>query len=163
MTRDTTADSPNEADIVLPNLAATKALARRLAGMWQPGDTIALRGDLGAGKTELARAAIRAAIGSAVEVPSPTFTLVQVYQTGRAPVWHFDLYRLSSPEEVVELGWDEARTDGIVLVEWPDRLGPFLPEDRLDVHLEEDGLPETRGVRLVAGPGWRDRLAGLTG
>lgn len=163
MTGAPTADSPTQATIDLPNLAATEALARRLAALWQPGDVIALRGDLGAGKTELARFAIRAALAASVEVPSPTFTLVQIYQTAPAPVWHFDLYRLSDADEVVELGWSEARAGGIVLVEWPDRLGALLPEDCLEICLRETKLPEGRTALLTAGPAWQDRLQGLIG
>lgn len=163
MARSTQVDSLTHAEIALPDLAATKALARRLATLWRSGDLIALRGDLGAGKTELARAAIQAAAGWPVEVPSPTFTLVQIYEIKPVPVWHFDLYRLTDAQEAVELGWLDARTEGVVLVEWPERLGPLLPDDRLDVLLEEAEGPEARVVKLTAGPSWLDRLSGLTG
>ncbi len=111
--------------LALPDQAATEVLAVRLAAVLRPGDLIALGGDLGAGKTTLARALIRAAAGAEIEVPSPTFTLVQVYDLPIGAVWHFDLYRLSGPDEVIELGWDEARAEGVALVEWPDRLGPW--------------------------------------
>jgi tRNA threonylcarbamoyladenosine biosynthesis protein TsaE len=145
--------------LALPDPAATTALGARLAGLWRTGDVIALTGPLAAGKTSLARAALQAAAGAPIEVPSPTFTLVQTYDVPPAPVWHFDLYRLSEPEEVVELAWDEARAEGIVLVEWPDRLGPLLPADRLDIALASaDG---GRRAKLTAGPGWRDRLVAL--
>ena len=97
-------------------------------------------GGLGAGKTTLARAILRAAAGEpALIVPSPTFTLVEVYETPRGSFWHFDLYRLEEPEQVFELGWEEARADGIALVEWPERLGPLLPHERLTVTLSIEG------------------------
>lgn len=104
-----------------------------------PGDLVALQGGLGAGKTTLARAVLRAATGDpALIVPSPTFTLVEIYDTPRGAFWHFDLYRLEAAEQVLELGWEEARVDGVTLVEWPERLGPLLPVDRLTVSLTLD-------------------------
>src|SRR5579884_1615816 len=117
--------------IDLPDEAATTALAARLAEQARPGDVIALRGDLGSGKTTFARAFIRA-LGGGEEVPSPSFTLVQLYELAAATVWHFDLYRLRSPEEAWELGIEEAFAGGIALIEWPERLGALLPERRLD-------------------------------
>jgi tRNA threonylcarbamoyladenosine biosynthesis protein TsaE len=120
----------------LPNEDATEKLGAALAGRLRPGDVVALRGDLGAGKTTLARAILRAACGEpALVVPSPTFTLVEVYDTPRGPFWHFDLYRLEEARQVFELGWEEAQAEGVVLVEWPERLGAQLPRDRLTVTL----------------------------
>lgn len=122
-----TAETPL-ATATLPDMAATGRLAGRLALALAPGDIVALVGDLGAGKTELARAIIRALTGDPeAEVPSPTFTLVQTYDTLEATVWHFDLYRLETPDEALELGLEEAFEDGISLIEWPDRLGAWLP------------------------------------
>lgn len=160
----------------LPDPDATVDLARRVAALVRPGDVVALTGDLGAGKSAFARAFINALPnpdGTVREehVPSPTFTLVQVYDRRPATVWHFDLYRLADPAEVVELGWDEARDGGIVLVEWPDRLGPLAPRERLDVTLvipaeaESDtqmGEPGRRAV-LQGGESWAERLATLAG
>ena len=101
---------------------------------------MALEGGLGAGKTTLARAILRAAAGEpALIVPSPTFTLVEVYETSRGSFWHFDLYRLEEPEQVFELGWEEARIDGVALVEWPERLGNLLPRERLTISLSVVG------------------------
>jgi len=123
----------------LVNEVATESLGATLAQRLKPGDVVGLRGDLGAGKTTLARAIIRAAADDPdLIVPSPTFTLVEVYETPRGAYWHFDLYRLEAPEQVYELGWEEALADGVVLVEWPERLGRLLPK-HLSVTLEFDG------------------------
>jgi tRNA threonylcarbamoyl adenosine modification protein YjeE len=117
---------------VLPDLAATQDLADRLAPQLRRGDVVALNGDLGAGKTAFARALLRA-WGVSGEVPSPTFTLVQHYAVNGMSIAHFDLYRLQSPDELDELGWDDAVTDGVVLVEWAERAGGRLPADRLEM------------------------------
>ena len=120
----------------LADETATEQLGATLAARLKPGDVVGLKGGLGAGKTTLARAILRAASGDPMLiVPSPTFTLVEVYETGRGTYWHFDLYRLEKPEQVFELGWEDARADGIVLLEWPERLGPLLPR-HLSVTLE---------------------------
>ncbi len=147
--------------LALPDQAATEALAARLAAVLRPGDVLAMGGDLGAGKTTLARALIRAAAGAEVEVPSPTFTLVQTYDLPVGPIWHFDLYRLSGPDEVIELGWDEARAGGIALVEWPDRLGPLLPADRLEIDLSFGAEAGSRIANISASPEWAGRLAAI--
>ncbi|HEX2942133.1 MAG TPA: tRNA (adenosine(37)-N6)-threonylcarbamoyltransferase complex ATPase subunit type 1 TsaE [Rhodopila sp.] len=119
----------------LPDLAATEALATQLAGMARPGDAILLEGPLGAGKTAFARAFLRAAAGDpSLDVPSPSFTLVQIYDTRIGPVFHYDLWRLDTAGEMTELDWDDAR-DGVVLVEWPDRLGTLRPSDALTIQL----------------------------
>ncbi len=124
----------------LPDEAATERLGARLAARLRPRDVVALEGGLGAGKTTLARAILRAAAQEpTLIVPSPTFTLVEVYETGRGNFWHFDLYRLEEPEQVFELGWEEARIDGVALVEWAERLGPLLPSERLTVSLSIQG------------------------
>ena len=118
---------------------ATAALGAMLAQRLRPGDVVGLYGELGSGKTTLARAILRAAAGDPdLIVPSPTFTLVEVYETERGTYWHFDLYRLEAPEQVYELGWEEARAEGIVLIEWPQRLGSLLPK-HLSVTLEVNG------------------------
>ena len=123
----------------LPDETTTEQLGATLARRLKRGDIVGLKGELGAGKTTLARAIVRAAAGDPeLIVPSPTFTLVEVYDTPKGPYWHFDLYRLETPEQVYELGWEEALAEGIVLVEWPERLGPLLPT-HLSVILELDG------------------------
>lgn len=139
--------------IDLPDQAATEALAARLAAMSRPGDCILLEGPLGAGKSTFARAFLRAAAADpALEVPSPTFTLVQSYDTPRGQVFHYDLWRLDGPDALAELDWDEALNQ-IVLVEWPDRLGPLRPADALCIVLTPTG-PDSRRADLC---GWPDR------
>jgi tRNA threonylcarbamoyladenosine biosynthesis protein TsaE len=151
-----------ERTVELPDEAATAALAVGLSRLLRTGDVVTLRGDLGAGKTAFARALIRALGDPDEDVPSPTFTLVQTYDVAPAPVWHFDLYRLGGPDEVIELGWDEVRADGIALIEWPDRLGTLLPADRLDLALSfVDGEPTARRAILTGHGLWADRLQSL--
>ncbi|WP_374376284.1 tRNA (adenosine(37)-N6)-threonylcarbamoyltransferase complex ATPase subunit type 1 TsaE [Tabrizicola sp.] len=137
----------------LPDADATEALGRRLSALSRPGDVILLEGPIGAGKSSLARAFIRARLGSAEEVPSPTFTLVQVYDAEGVEIWHADLYRLTHPDEVWELGLDDAFQTAICLVEWPDRLGAHLPPEALRIRLEAAG----EGRRAVISGG-RDGL-----
>ena len=140
--------------IELPSLAATEALAATVASLARAGDVILLAGPLGAGKSTFARAFLRAASDDpALEVPSPTFTLVQSYDTRIGTVNHFDLWRLDGPGGIAELGWQESQ-DGVTLVEWPDRLGPLCPDDALSVTLDING-EETRRALLS---GWADRL-----
>jgi tRNA threonylcarbamoyladenosine biosynthesis protein TsaE len=121
--------------IPLPSEAETAALGARLAGLARPGDCFLLEGAIGAGKSHLARAFIQARLGRKEEVPSPTFTLVQVYEAD-VEIWHADLYRLSHPDEVWELGLDEAFDRAITLIEWPDRLGAHVPANALRLRLE---------------------------
>ncbi len=143
--------------MILADLAATEALAARLAGLARPGDAILLEGPLGAGKSALARAFLRFAAGDpALEVPSPTFTLVQSYDLpGGIMAHHYDLYRLEGPGGLAELGWDEAR-EGIVLVEWPDRLGKLAPRGALRVTLAPGDSEDAREALIE---GWEGRLA----
>jgi tRNA threonylcarbamoyladenosine biosynthesis protein TsaE len=133
---------PSPADTVtisLPTATETEALGRRLASLARPGDVILLEGPIGAGKSCLARAFIRARLGEEEEVPSPTFTLVQVYDDDGTEIWHADLYRLTHPDEVWELGLDQAFETAICLVEWPDRLGTHLPPGALTLRLTAKG------------------------
>lgn len=143
----------------LPDEAATAALAARIAPQARPGDVIALKGDLGVGKTSFARAFIRARGEAGEEVPSPTFTLVQVYEAAAASVWHFDLYRLGSAEDAWELGIEEAFAGGISLIEWPERLGSLLPRRRLEIALAFGEQAQARRAVCTGGAEWRARLA----
>ncbi len=143
----------------LDSLAATERLAARLASVLRPGDALLLEGPLGAGKSALARAVLRRLAGdAALEVPSPSFTLVQSYDLpDGGAAHHYDLYRLSGPADLAELGWDEAR-EGIVLVEWPDRLGALRPDDAIGLALAP-GAGEEERVATLSGP--PERLRGL--
>ena len=172
---------PASVGIPLPDEAATLALARSLTGLLQAGDVVFLIGDLGAGKTTFARGLINAlppvgdtgvgdtgadGAGSGdgagdEEVPSPTFTLVQIYERRPAPVWHVDLYRLERPEEVEELGLEEAAREAITLIEWPERLGRRIPADRLEVQLSYGEDADARSVLLVGYGSWRKRLSAI--
>jgi tRNA threonylcarbamoyladenosine biosynthesis protein TsaE len=147
--------------IDLADEAATAALGARLAAAAGPRDVLLLHGDLGMGKTALARGFVMGAAPETDEVPSPTFTLVQTYPTGRGTIWHFDLYRLKDPDEIWELGFEDALVDGILLIEWPDRLGGFVPRDRLDLTLSPGTSPDGRQATLVsAGKStWLDRVS----
>jgi len=146
--------------IELPDENATAALAARIAALARPGDVIALEGELGAGKTSFARAFIRAR-GGTEEVPSPTFTLVQIYELADGAIWHFDCYRLREPEEAWELGIEDAFLDGISLIEWATRIGPLLPKRRLDIALLPGASPDARRAKIDAGPDWAERIARL--
>jgi len=144
----------------LPDENATSTLAARLAAVARAGDVIALHGELGAGKTSFARAFIRARGGDEA-VPSPTFTLVQIYNLPGAAIWHFDLYRLRVAEEAWELGIEDAFRDGISLIEWPERLGSLLPKRHLRVALEFSATPSARCATLSGDGDWTARLAAV--
>ena len=149
--------------VELPDEAATLRLGQALARLARPGDVIAREGALGCGKTALARAFIRARAGVEEEVPSPTFTLAQSYDTADGTVWHFDLYRLEKAEDALELGIEEAFAEAITLIEWPERLGPWLPADRLAVHLAAGAMPTERRATLIGGGVWTTRLREMFG
>ena len=132
----TTAGTSSSFSVALPDEHATRRLMIDIANALQPGDLVTLSGDLGAGKTMFARALIRYLAGDpSIEVPSPTFTLMQTYDLPQFPVVHADLYRLSGTAELAELGFDDLPENALVLVEWPDRAAGFLPPDRLDITL----------------------------
>ena len=151
-------------DIVLPDEDATARFAADVAATLRPGDLVTLSGDLGAGKTTLARAIIRALAGDAtIEVPSPTFTLLQIYDLPRFPLVHADLYRVNTLAELAELGWEEASEGAAVLVEWPDRAGALIQADRLEIALMmANNLGSgSRQIRLTGLGAWAERLARL--
>ncbi len=142
------------AALSLPDADATAALAVALAPVLRPGDTLLLQGQLGAGKSHFARALIRALLGPGgerAEVPSPSFTLVQTYDTPRGEVWHADLYRLSDPQEMWELGLDMAMDEAICLIEWPDRIAPDWPGGAVCLRLDTPAAaPGSRLITLIA-------------
>jgi tRNA threonylcarbamoyladenosine biosynthesis protein TsaE len=121
--------------IVLADADATAALGARLAAHLAIGDCVALSGGLGAGKTTLARGLISAWMGRAEEAPSPTYTLAQLYEGPRGPLWHMDLYRLRSAEEADELGLEDALEEALCLIEWPERLAGRMPRCWLEISL----------------------------
>lgn len=142
---------PEKICLEITNEDAMTTLGRHLAGHLSAGDAVFLRGPIGAGKTHLARAIIQGLIGHEEEVPSPTYTLVQTYEAADQVIWHADLYRLSEASELVELGLDDAFGDGIVIVEWPDRLPPELhPANAIDIEIHPAG--ESRNVEISARP-----------
>ena len=150
-TLQTTTHSPEE----------TAKIARAIAPKLRRGDVILLEGHIGGGKTHFARSLIQRLLGPNEDVPSPTFTLVQTYETGDFEIWHSDLYRLSHPDEVFELGLVDAFSDAVCLVEWPDRLGDLAPESALTLGFSaSDTLEERRIEATWTNPRW-DILQGL--
>ena len=141
----------------LADEAATARLGSAIAAKLQRGEAVCLSGPLGAGKSTLARALVRALTRPDEEVPSPTFTLVQFYEGARLNVAHFDLYRLSNPDEAYEIGLDEALDMGAAVIEWPERLEGHLPPDRLDVEIALGEDAGDRRVRLIAHGAWEGR------
>lgn len=133
------------------------AFGATLAEVVQPGDVITLKGALGAGKTTFARGFIQRLAGIDEEVVSPTFTLVQTYETQRGIIWHFDLYRLEVPDDVLELGLEDAQAGGITLIEWPERLGPYMPRAPLEIELTSATGDTARSIRLSGKSNWRER------
>ena len=132
---------------VTNSAAETRALGERLASGLQPGDTVILEGELGAGKSELARGIARG-LGVTDTVTSPSFTILNVYESGRCPLYHFDWYRLESEEELYELGMDEyLGGDGVAVVEWAERCPDAVPEKRIRIRLEVTG-EETRRIEI---------------
>ncbi len=150
----------------LADVGATSRLAETISEQVRRGDVIALGGALGVGKTTFARAFINACARRGgmpdQEVPSPTFTLVQVYELPGITVSHFDLYRIERPDEAHELGLDDAIADGVVLIEWPERLEGLLPPDRLDLVLSAGAGPDERVAVLTGHGDWARRLKRMT-
>lgn len=147
------------APIFLPGANETENLARVVGSALRAGDVVLLDGSVGAGKTTFVRAAILDRTGYSEEIPSPTFTLVQIYEADEQ-IWHSDLYRLTDPEEITELGLEEAFAEAIVFVEWPDRLGALKPARHLTISLSPEGSGRRAEICLV-GEGWRHVHAAL--
>lgn len=136
----------------LVDARATRALGAALATHLRAGDTLALRGGLGAGKTTLARGIIQALTDEAQEVPSPTYTLVQIYDTPKGDLWHGDMYRLDAACDCEELGLPDAFEDAICIIEWPDKLGDYLPDDAVNIKVSFEG--DHRTVTLSGARDW---------
>ena len=143
--------------ITLPDPASTEMLGVRLGGQIRPGDSVALFGDLGAGKTTLSRGILHG-LGFSGEVASPTFPIVLAYDPPdvRLPLWHVDLYRIEDPQELEELALDEAKLDGALILEWPERLGSALWPDALRLHLSIAG-EGVRALTATVPPAWEGR------
>lgn len=141
---------------------ALQPIAAALGALLRRGDVVTLTGELGAGKTAFCRALINSLGAGGEEVPSPTFTLVQVYDAQQPEIWHFDLYRLENENDILELGWEDARRHAAVLVEWPQRLGGLLPRDRLEISITFDkDLATARRLDIAAQGSWQARLDAL--
>ena len=147
-----------EQSVALNGLDATQEFGARIAACLRTGDTVALQGDLGAGKTTLARAILRA-LGVTENVPSPTFTLVQTYEAARLTVRHYDLYRIERDADLDELGLDEALDDGAALIEWPERAGSRLPPDALHIALTQD--KDGRRALVTGSMRWAETMGGI--
>ena len=153
-------DDPLLATFALADAEATSDFGRRFAALLRAGDVLLLEGPIGAGKTHFSRALIRARLGREEDVPSPTFTLIQTY--GAAPeIWHSDLYRLGHPDEVAELGLEDAFSTAICLVEWPEQHGSLRPEGALTLRFRLTEGGDARAVDLIGPPAWQPRLEAL--
>ena len=146
----------SERTITLKTENDTQHLAAQIAGILRAGDTLLLSGEIGAGKSAFARALIRTLAGAEIEVPSPTFTLVQTYELSDFDVWHCDLYRLTHPDEAFELGLDEAFETAVCLIEWPDRLAAEAPDGALILHFTAH--QDAHSVTLTLSKPWAERL-----
>jgi tRNA threonylcarbamoyladenosine biosynthesis protein TsaE len=159
-------DSANRSEIEIADLGDLAVFAAAVSAQTLPGHMIGLSGPLGVGKSEFARALITSranamGVEPPREVPSPTFTLVQPYQLGSEALSHFDLYRLNGPDDVLELGFDDALDGGPVLVEWPDRLAHLIPQNRLDLTFAFGEQDTARTVTLVGHGDWVGRTAAV--
>lgn len=155
----------NFKEIYLEDLTACRKLASRLAPLLHTGDIVTLSGNLGTGKTELCRAMIHS-MGYDEDVPSPTFNLVQVYEPeledmNTPTVWHMDLYRLEKASDVFELGIEDAFDTAVTLIEWPDKMGSYLPSGHLQIHLEMGETDNTRHIVFNGNEYWQRKLGAI--
>lgn len=152
----------NCADFTSTSPDETARLATRLGAVLRAGDTLLLEGEIGAGKSHFARALILSRLSVPEDVPSPTFTIVQVYDLPDCELWHADLYRLGGPDQIVELGLHDAFETAICLVEWPDRLDDLRPAQALTIRLDDPEKTDTRQISFTwTDPMWTDRIAGI--
>jgi tRNA threonylcarbamoyladenosine biosynthesis protein TsaE len=156
--------SPSNVTVPLADQAATGRFAARVAAQLAPGDLVCLSGSLGTGKTVFARGVIDALAAKfetpVGEVPSPTFTLVQLYDFPAFMLYHFDLYRIERAEEVFELGIEDALAEGVSMIEWPEKMAALLPTERLDIDLQQGPAENARIATMMPHEGWVARLAG---
>lgn len=136
-------------EIIIKNEKAMAELAASFAPTLKQGDVIALSGDLGAGKTSFTRALIHSVLGKDINVPSPTFTLVQMYDFPNFPLYHFDLYRLEDSEEIWALGWEDALNEGVCIVEWPEKAEDYFPQNRIDISIKHNSDNEESRIVTV--------------
>lgn len=146
--------------LTLKSQLDTENFANQLAASLVPGDILLLSGDLGGGKSTFARALIRCLTNPDEDVPSPTFTLVQTYSSEKFPIWHFDLYRLEVPEEIWELGFEDIQ-GGVALIEWPEKMGSYMPSEALHLTFEYGETEGERRVTLKAPLLWFNRIQNL--
>ncbi|PHQ72338.1 MAG: tRNA (adenosine(37)-N6)-threonylcarbamoyltransferase complex ATPase subunit type 1 TsaE [Sneathiella sp.] len=157
-------DWPIVTSRICRSLQETIALAGKFAPSLRRGDIVALTGTLGAGKTAFARAVIQALADDASDVPSPTYNLLLTYDCPARgfTIYHYDLYRLERADEVLELDIDEAFDDGVSLIEWPDRMGRYLPADHLEIRIEPCENESARRVIFFGSKSWKARLAPIS-
>ena len=137
-------------DFVIHSEKEMNQVAKKIAPLLNKGDVVALYGTLGVGKTTLVRAIVRTFLGQRTDVPSPTFTLLQTYETKKYPIYHFDFYRLKSPNEAYEIGIEDAFASGVSFVEWPEKIGNLLPKKHIAVRI--DMIPDGRAIYIQGLP-----------
>ena len=140
----------------LSSLDQTKEIAHKLGAILKENDVVTFKGNLGAGKTTFIKYIIQHIMNEDITVTSPTFNLVQIYESSKFPIWHFDMYRLKTSEEVFEIGYEEALTQALSLIEWPERIQEFLPKDRLDVIITLNNS-NIRTIEFIPHGTWENR------